>query len=88
MKRVGFQRQLAPGFFDGHGVAIGLIGDLTVAIEMHRPGDTTVEGPPGQGAQQRLLVFSSSKEATRGMGTRKFRRLNPTDPSTPPFSCP
>jgi len=32
--------------------------------------------------------FNSSKEATRGMGTRKFLRLKPWSPSTPPFSCP
>ena len=50
-------------------------------------------GPPGVGKTHLAIALGreairSSKSATSGTGTRKFRRAKPTRPSTPPFSWP
>src|SRR5581483_1178040 len=65
MEGIGFEDQLAPGFFDGNGIAIGFIGDLTVAIEMHHPGHATVKRPLGQWTQTRLLALEGFSDADR-----------------------
>src|SRR6266567_4627371 len=63
MERIGFQDQLASGLFDGHRVAIGLIGHLAVSIEMNLTGHTAVKRPLGQRTQKRLLALPSLSNA-------------------------
>src|SRR5215470_846119 len=65
MKRIGFQDQLASGLFDGHGVAIGLIRHLAVAIEMNLTGYAAVKRPLGQRTQKRLLALPCQSNADR-----------------------
>ncbi len=65
MDQIGFEHQFAPGFFDGDRVAIGFIGDLTVAIEMHQPDHATVKRSLGQRAQIGLLAPKCFSNAHR-----------------------
>src|SRR5205085_1315432 len=65
MKRIGFEDQLASGLLDGHGVTIGFIGHLAVAIEVDLAGDTAVKRPLGQRKQERLLALPGLPNAHR-----------------------
>src|SRR6266487_2900617 len=57
LKRRGFEGQFLPRLFRRDPVAIGFVGHLTVAVQMHLASDTALKRPRGEGTQVGLFFL-------------------------------